>query len=185
LGLKAWTPENCLTDFLYVCCCPFCAIAQEAQAVRYNMTSEPRAAYSSQLPPPTAGPPTSGAYASTAYTSTAAPSTTFRPDSRVYSAGSAAHYPSQTYSTAPAKSGSPVSLYTTPASVGGSGIHSSSLGSGSRVIAPPTTQYLPEGSRPEGPRIISSTPPPTSLPISSSRDRVIPPPSGYGGYYSR
>jgi Cys-rich protein (TIGR01571 family) len=176
-GLKAWTPENCLIDFLYVCCCPCCAIAQEAQAVRYNMTAEPRPAYSSQLPPPAAAPPTSQAYTSTAYTS-------FRPES--YSStrnlgpvqsGSAGYYPSQTYSTAQPQSGS-VSLYTTPDRVGGSGIQSSGLGSGSRVTAPPTNQYLPEGPRPEGPRIISSMPP-------TSGDRVIPPPSGYSGYYSR
>lgn len=35
LGLKAWSGPNCLFDCLYVCCCPCCAIAQEAQVVRY------------------------------------------------------------------------------------------------------------------------------------------------------
>jgi Cys-rich protein (TIGR01571 family) len=34
-GLPRWTAGNCLVDFLYVCCCSCCAIAQEAQAVRY------------------------------------------------------------------------------------------------------------------------------------------------------
>jgi Cys-rich protein (TIGR01571 family) len=34
-GLARWTFGNCLVDFLYVCCCSCCAIAQEAQAVRY------------------------------------------------------------------------------------------------------------------------------------------------------
>mmetsp|Transcript_25973 Transcript_25973/g.41769 ORF Transcript_25973/g.41769 Transcript_25973/m.41769 type:complete len:377 (-) Transcript_25973:122-1252(-) len=60
-GLKSWTVENCLIDFLYVCCCPCCAVAQEAQAVRFSSEGfvdggaprQPRfPAYASQFRPP-------------------------------------------------------------------------------------------------------------------------------------
>merc|ERR1719199_209193 len=35
LGLKSFTRTNCVFDLVYVCCCPWCAISQEAQVVRY------------------------------------------------------------------------------------------------------------------------------------------------------
>jgi hypothetical protein len=35
LGLKSWQRIGCVFDFVYVCCCPCCAISQEAQVVRY------------------------------------------------------------------------------------------------------------------------------------------------------
>lgn len=33
--LHPWTCASCAFDFVYVCCCPCCAIAQEARVVRY------------------------------------------------------------------------------------------------------------------------------------------------------
>jgi len=35
-GLKSWTCQNCLIDFVYVCFCPCCAVAQEAQALKLS-----------------------------------------------------------------------------------------------------------------------------------------------------
>jgi len=35
LGLPSWTCRSCCTDFFYVFCCSWCAIAQEARVVRY------------------------------------------------------------------------------------------------------------------------------------------------------
>lgn len=65
LGMKSWTCSNCLFDFIFVCCCPCCAIAQEARVVRYAYQGSPytaraspqqsatisRVAYASQAPP--------------------------------------------------------------------------------------------------------------------------------------
>jgi len=45
-GLKSWTCENCLIDFFYVCCCSCCAIAQEAQAMRYAQQKQSAYPYS-------------------------------------------------------------------------------------------------------------------------------------------
>lgn len=35
LGLPSWTCRSCFTDFFFVFCCSWCAIAQEARVVRY------------------------------------------------------------------------------------------------------------------------------------------------------
>lgn len=66
LGLKAWGCPGCCFDFLYVSCCPCCAISQEAQVVR--LLYEARGAtptipvsapsyYQRPVRPPTSGVP--------------------------------------------------------------------------------------------------------------------------------
>merc|ERR1719359_2645987 len=51
LGLKSWQRTGCVFDFVYVCCCPCCAISQEAQVVRYAYQQGQHSAV-----PPTATP---------------------------------------------------------------------------------------------------------------------------------
>jgi Cys-rich protein (TIGR01571 family) len=70
LGLKSWNRVDCVFDFVYVCCCPCCAISQEAQVVRYayQLSNSPAMAASPPKgfsPPPTSGyvPPRQAVYA--------------------------------------------------------------------------------------------------------------------------